>query len=60
MNTNSISLLPLRSLRVMRKAEPEILKNELIWTGYNFPITRYVVLTAVLLKRQDFWDITPC
>jgi len=60
MNTNSISLFPLRSLQVMRKAEPEILKNELIWTGYKFPITRYVVLTAVLLKRQAFWDITPC
>ena len=60
MNTNSISLLPLRSLRVMRKAESEILKNELIWTGYKFPIMRYVVLTAVLLKCQAFWDITPC
>ena len=44
----------------MLKAEPEIRKNELIRTGYKFPCTRYVVLTAMLLKRQAFWNITPC
>lgn len=56
----SISLLPLRALWVMRKAEPEIPKKELVWIGCKFPITRYVVLTAVFLKRQSFWEITPC
>jgi hypothetical protein len=47
MNTNSISLLPLRSLRVMRKPEPEILKNDINYSSITNKMQRYTMVLVL-------------